>query len=192
WMRCVSSFWRSGVTKVYSPVISRSLWPAILEASIAAAADLFIGPSTYCDVHVRWRAPVGMAYLEYAFPAARILFSVGCWISARLPPTPLKYPALPKRAYERRLISLLEESRCQRLFFGDASLRWPYLSSGRIRRSRFHCLSELVLDKAGQLVLALGRDERVLSRHFKIAVASDLRRLDGATADLLPPSNVRP
>src|ERR1035437_9958511 len=34
-MRRVSSFWRSGVTKVYSPVISRSLCPAILEASMA-------------------------------------------------------------------------------------------------------------------------------------------------------------
>lgn len=29
WMRRVNSFWRSGVTKVYSPVISRSEWPAI-------------------------------------------------------------------------------------------------------------------------------------------------------------------
>ena len=29
WMRRVSSFCRSGLTQVYSPVISRSLWPAI-------------------------------------------------------------------------------------------------------------------------------------------------------------------
>jgi len=34
-MRRVSSFWRSGATKVYSPVISRSRWPAIFDASIA-------------------------------------------------------------------------------------------------------------------------------------------------------------
>jgi hypothetical protein len=34
-MRRVSSFCRSGATKVYSPVISRSAWPAIFEASIA-------------------------------------------------------------------------------------------------------------------------------------------------------------
>jgi hypothetical protein len=35
WMRRVSSFCRSGLTQVYSPVISRSLWPAIFDASIA-------------------------------------------------------------------------------------------------------------------------------------------------------------
>jgi hypothetical protein len=34
-MRRVNSFCRSHVTKVYSPVISRSLWPAIWDASIA-------------------------------------------------------------------------------------------------------------------------------------------------------------
>ena len=35
WIRRVSSFCRSAVTKVYSPVISRSLWPAIFDASMA-------------------------------------------------------------------------------------------------------------------------------------------------------------
>jgi hypothetical protein len=35
WMRRVSSFCRSAVTKVYSPVISTSLWPAILGAPSA-------------------------------------------------------------------------------------------------------------------------------------------------------------
>ena len=35
WRRRVSSFCRSAVTNVYSPVISRSLWPAIFEASMA-------------------------------------------------------------------------------------------------------------------------------------------------------------
>ena len=35
WIRRVSSFCRSAVTNVYSPVISRSLWPAIFEASMA-------------------------------------------------------------------------------------------------------------------------------------------------------------
>ena len=41
WMRRVSSFCRFGATKVYSPVISRSAWPAIFAASMA-------GPPTSC------------------------------------------------------------------------------------------------------------------------------------------------
>lgn len=40
WMRRVSSFWRSGATKVYSPVISGAMRPAILRRIEGAAADL--------------------------------------------------------------------------------------------------------------------------------------------------------
>jgi hypothetical protein len=38
----------------------------------------------------------------------------------------------------------------------------------------------------------LRRDKGVFASHFQIAVTGDLRRLDGATANLLPPRNVRP
>jgi hypothetical protein len=58
------------------------------------------------------------------------------------------------------------------------------LLRGRIR--------ELLLDAPRQLILPFGRDEGVFASHFQIAVASDLGRLDGASADLLSPSNVRP
>ncbi len=35
WIRRVSSFWRSGLTNVYSAVMLTSAWPAIFEASMA-------------------------------------------------------------------------------------------------------------------------------------------------------------
>ena len=50
---------------------------------------------------------------------------------------------------------------------------------------------KFLLDAARQFVLPFGRDEGVFAGHLQIAVAGDLRRLDGAAADLLPPGNVR-
>ena len=35
WMRGVSSFWRSGSTKVERPAISKLLWPTLMDASLA-------------------------------------------------------------------------------------------------------------------------------------------------------------
>ena len=52
-------------------------------------------------------------------------------------------------------------------------------------------ITELLLNPACQFILPLGRDEGVFAGHLQIAVASDLRGFDGATANLLPPRDVR-
>jgi hypothetical protein len=88
---------------------------------------------------------------------------------------------LDKRRSQRRLILAVSwRLRCFR-----RPTRWRALSL-------FDCLSELLLNAPRQLILPLGRDECVFAGHFQIAVAGDLGRLDGASADLLPPRDVRP
>ena len=60
----------------------------------------------------------------------------------------------------------------------------------RCRILRGRC--EPVLEAARQFVLAFRRDESVFASHLKAVMASNLRRFDGATTDLLPPRDVRP
>ena len=50
---------------------------------------------------------------------------------------------------------------------------------------------KLLLNAAGELILAFGGDEGVFTSHLQIAMVSDLRGFDGATADLLPPRDIR-
>jgi hypothetical protein len=50
---------------------------------------------------------------------------------------------------------------------------------------------KLLLAAPRELILAFGRDKRILASHLQIAVAGDLGRFNSASADLLPPSDVR-
>ena len=52
-------------------------------------------------------------------------------------------------------------------------------------------VSELGLNKARQFILPFSGNKSVVASHLEIAVAGDLRRFDGAAADLLPPSDIR-
>src|SRR5579862_2864790 len=51
-------------------------------------------------------------------------------------------------------------------------------------------LGALLLDPTSQVLLALQRHQRVLLRDLCLRVPGDLRRLDAAGADLLPPGNI--
>ena len=88
--------------------------------------------------------------------------------------------------------ALLHE--CRRHWRGQ--LRGPFSGRGhnsnRVLLKLLGRIGELRLNASRQLILPLGRDEGVLARHFKIAMAGNLRSLDGATADLLPPRDVGP
>ena len=69
---------------------------------------------------------------------------------------------------------------------------WAFACSGAHPRPFFLAARQkLDLDSACQLILPLGGDEGVFAGHLQIAVAGNLRRFDGATADLLPPRDVR-
>ena len=49
---------------------------------------------------------------------------------------------------------------------------------------------EFFLNSVRQLILALRCDEGIFAGHFQIAVAGDLRRFDGASANLLTPRDI--
>src|ERR1035438_6924326 len=71
--------------------------------------------------------------------------------------------------------------------------RWRWRRFGTKRWAcRLRGRSEPVLEAARQFVLAFRRDESVFASHLKAVMASNLRRFDGATTDLLPPRDVRP
>lgn len=67
----------------------------------------------------------------------------------------------------------LWRSRCCR-GWDDGAQFWLFCRDGK-----------LLLDAAGELILAFGGDEGVFAGHLQVAVASDLRGFDGAAADLL-------
>jgi len=69
--------------------------------------------------------------------------------------------------------------------------------AGGLGRARADCSFDLaggsrqgLLDPAREFVLPLCCDERILAGHFEVTVTCDLAGFDGATADLLPPSDV--
>ena len=77
---------------------------------------------------------------------------------------------------------IIRGSRRWRRFGRDLTRRWSF--------SLLACFSELLLDSPRQFILPLRRHEGILAGHFQVAVARDLRSLDGAAADLLSPGNV--
>ncbi len=81
-----------------------------------------------------------------------------------------------------------------------SQIRWHLGRGGRLRRHRWLAiclarvctsLGQFFLDAPRQFVLPLRSYEGVLAGHFEVGVARDLRRLDGAAADFLPPRDVR-
>jgi hypothetical protein len=73
------------------------------------------------------------------------------------------------------------------------SSRWRYRDrwlQGSLFSVPSDCVSKPALDASRQLILPFGADEGIFASHLEIAVAGDLRCLDRASADLLPPCNI--